>query len=213
MRNTHSGIRLFAILPTGKTFIFMKCGNAKLAIGRVRITSEITWEAAVHDFRSPVFRRAQSLGGRSDYLRMRKSTGLMSQEVTESFYAGDLPDTIRRMDRYFGASTYSLRSLFRDELRRVLNQILETSMENTRSTFPRDLQSLCHFYAFPDRLGYPFAGTSPLYAEFVLNHNLKLEFQRPEMSPEWHQEIIRGCPDLAYRTRLRRSGIYLEEKH
>jgi hypothetical protein len=170
-------------------------GNSKLAIGRVRISSEITWEAAVLTFAALYFGEhnlsagVQELGDEEKY-------AIMSREVTESFYAGDLAETIRSMDRYYGASTYSLRSLFRDEQRRVLDQILESSMESTRYRFRRSYDHFAALMHFLIDLGIPLPEPLPCLSDFVLNHNLKLEFQGPEMSPEAIKNIVRDAEAL-----------------
>ena len=195
MRNTLSGIKSFAILPIGRTFHLHEVGNAKLALGRVRITSEITWEAAAMTFAALHFGE-HNLSAGVQVLEDEEKYGVMSREVTESFYAGDFPETIRRMDRYFGASTYSLRSLFRDQLRRVLNQILESSMEGTRSTFRQTYNHYATFMRFLIDLGIPLPEPLPCTADFVLNFNLKLQFEGPEMSPEAIQNIVKDARAL-----------------
>jgi len=46
------------------------------------------------------------------------------KELAEVFARADFAELVRVIDRGFGESTYSLRSLFRDEQRKVLRQIL-----------------------------------------------------------------------------------------
>ena len=100
------------------------------------------------------------------------------------------------MDRYFGASKYSLRSLFRDELRRVLNQILESSMESTRYTFRETYNHYATFMRFLIDLGIPLPEPLPCTADFVLNFNLKLEFENPRCPPRPYITSIKDAQDL-----------------
>ena len=50
---------------------------------------------------------------------------ILVQEVTQAFSRADIPEVIRTLDRVFGRDIFSLKSLFRDEQRKILNQIFE----------------------------------------------------------------------------------------
>ena len=189
------GDKIFCYSADREEFRLQQIGNAKLALGRVRITSEITREAAVMTFAALYFPE-HNLSTGVQVFEDEEKFGTMSQEVAQSFSAGDFPETILRMDRYFGASKYSLRSLFRDELRGVLKQILESSMESTRYTFREIYNHYATFMRFLIDLGIPLPEPLPCTADFVLNLTLKLEFQKPEMSPEAIHNIIKDAQDL-----------------
>ena len=108
----------------------------------------------------------------------------MVQEVTGSFGTGEFPETIHRLDRHFGACSYSLRSLFRDEQRRVLNRIMEVSMEGTRFVYRKGYDSHLPFMRFLTDLGIPLPKPLPCTAEFVLNHILYQFFEQPQFDAE-----------------------------
>lgn len=187
--------RIFSYHIDREDFQLHKVGNSKLAHGRMRITSELTRETAAMTFAALHFGEHNLSAGiqvdddEEQYERM-------SREVTQSFYVGDFPETIRRMDRYFGTSTYSLRSLFRDQKRKILNQILETSMEGTRFIFQRTYGHFASFMRFLIDLGIPAPEPLPSTADFVLNHNLKLQFQAPELSPDVIGNIVNEAQAL-----------------
>ena len=46
-----------------------------------------------------------------------------ARELIDAFQRGDFPGTIRLIDRHFGPSSYSLKSLFKDEQRRILEEL------------------------------------------------------------------------------------------
>ena len=189
------GDKIFCYSADREEFRLHQLGNAKLALGRVRITSEITWEASVMAFAALYFPE-HNLSAGIQVFEDEEQFGIVSREVLQSFSAGDFPETILRMDRYFGASKYSLRSLFRDELRRVLNEILESSMESTRYTFRETYNHYATFMRFLIDLGIPLPEPLPSTADFVLNLNLKLEFQNPEMSAEAIRNLVRDAQYL-----------------
>src|SRR4029077_7761085 len=59
----------------------------------------------------------------------------MVREIRTAYEAADFPETIRVIDRHFGQSAYSLTSLFKDEQRRILEEILASTREDLESRF------------------------------------------------------------------------------
>jgi alpha-amylase/alpha-mannosidase (GH57 family) len=187
--------KIFCYLADREAFNLHEVGNTKLALGRVRISSEMTLEAAVMAF-AVLYFGEQNLAAGVQVFESEENFSAMSRDVEESFNAGDFPETIRRIDRYFGESTYSLRSLFQDELRRVLNRILDVSMEGTRFTFRQIYNRFGAFMHFLMDLRVPLPEPLPCTTDFVLNFNLKLEFEAPEMSVESVHTIVNDAQAL-----------------
>ena len=175
--------RIYCYTVDQEAFQLSEVGNAKIAVGRVRITSEISRETATLDFGGLHFGEQNLCAGvtRSQSLEAYEA---MVQEVTGSFGTGEFPETIHRLDRHFGACSYSLRSLFRDEQRRVLNQIMEASLEGTRFVYRKGYDAHLPFMRFLTDLGIPLPEPLPCTAEFVLNYNLRQFFEQPEIDPE-----------------------------
>ncbi len=189
------GDRIFCYVTDRVALNLHEVGNTKLALGRVRVSSELTWETAVMAF-AVLYFGEQNLAAGVHEFESDEQYAAMARDVAESFETGDFPETIRRMDRHFGESTYSLRSLFRDELRRVLKRILDASMEGTRFTFRQIYKRYGAFMHFLTDLGAPLPEPLPCTADFVLNLNLKLEFESPEMSVESVRSIIKDAQTL-----------------
>ncbi len=186
-------------------FHFSPVGVAKLAVGRVRITSEITREITTLDFGAMHFGEQNLCAGVRPY-QDPDAYAAMVREVTEAFAGGDFPETIRRLDRHFGASTYSLRSLFKDEQRRALNQIMEVSLEGTRFTYRQIYSHHVSLMRFLTDLGIPLPTPFPCTAEFVVNYNLRQAFLGEEIS----QEAIQGLLEEARALELPLEAVGLE---
>ena len=56
----------------------------------------------------------------------------MLESIRDSFARVDIPEVVRLLDKRFGENTYSLRSLFRDEQRRILKVILSGPLPKLR---------------------------------------------------------------------------------
>ncbi len=114
----------------------------------------------------------------------------MVRDVSAGFATGEFPETMHRLDRHFGACSYSLRSLFRDEQRRVLNRIMEASLEGTTFVYRKGYEHHLPFMRFLTDLGIPLPEPLPCTAEFVLNFNLRQAFELEEIDPEAIQTLL-----------------------
>jgi alpha-amylase/alpha-mannosidase (GH57 family) len=112
----------------------IEAGKLRLALGRANFTSAVTQEAKDLSFGVLHFGDHNLTGGvrvfqgQEAYAELVKQTG-------EAFYRADVPEVIRLLDRGFGTNIYSLKSLFRDEQRNLLNQILRSTIEETESAY------------------------------------------------------------------------------
>jgi hypothetical protein len=79
-----------------------------------------------------------------------------------------------------------------DRFRRVL----ESSLESTRYSFRQTYNQHATFMRFLFNLGIPLPEPLPCAADFVLNSNLKIEFDQPEISVEAVQNVVKDARAL-----------------
>jgi hypothetical protein len=91
-----------------------EAGKARLLTGKARFISEITEESAVLSFSALHMGDHNLTCGVRVYETEDAYKG-MAKDVSQSFESADFPEIIRVIDRHFGDSLYSLKSLFRDE--------------------------------------------------------------------------------------------------
>jgi hypothetical protein len=102
----------------------------------------------------------------------------------------DLPGVIRLFDRYFGATAYSLRSLFRDEQRRILKNILDSTLEEMEGhlrTLYEDHTALLHFLVLS---GMPKPQALMLAAEFVVNADMRHVLEKAPLDTVRLHELL-----------------------
>ena len=109
--------RIFCYTIDREDYRLAEAGKAKLAVGRIQVTSDITWNSATISFAVLHFGDHNLCGGVREF-QGEEAYATMAAEVSEAFSWADFPETLRRIDQHFGDSTYSLRSLFRDEQRK-----------------------------------------------------------------------------------------------
>jgi alpha-amylase/alpha-mannosidase (GH57 family) len=180
-------------------------GKAKLAIGRIRITSDITMNSATATFGVLTF-GDHNLSGGVRYYQGEEAYGTMAWEVTEAFSWTDFAETIRRIDHHFEKSTYSLRTLFRDEQRKILDQLMELALDEVRSDFGRIYSSHVPLMRFLMDLGVPLPRSFRATAEVVLNLTLRAALLTPE--PQF--QTIRTLLDEARLFQVPLEGAGLE---
>ncbi|HMA52901.1 MAG TPA: DUF3536 domain-containing protein, partial [Acidobacteriota bacterium] len=111
-------------------------GRQKLALGRVKLKSEITWEertiayAVLHLGDQNLTAGVKELGGDEQFRSM-------CDGVREAFAKSDMAAVLKLIDRYFGDHSFSLWHLFKDERRKVVAAILEDNLRAVDADFRR----------------------------------------------------------------------------
>ncbi len=172
--------RIFCYFIKREDYRLAEVGKAKLAVGRILVTSEVTRRTADLSFSVLHFGDHNLCGGVRDY-QGEEAYNDMVWEVTEAFSWGEFPEAVRRIDQHFGAATYSLRSLFRDEQRKVLGQIMASSLQEAASSYRLIFTHHVPLMRFLMDLKAPLPQAYHAAAEFVVNLNLKEAFEAEEL--------------------------------
>jgi hypothetical protein len=96
----------------------------------------------------------------------------------EPFIRADFTAVIRVMERCFGESNYSVRSLFRDEQRKVLQTVLAANLQEAESLYRQIYEPRAPLLRFLTELGMPLPRGFSAAAEFVLNNHLRAALER-----------------------------------
>jgi alpha-amylase/alpha-mannosidase (GH57 family) len=155
-----------------KDYVTAECGKTRLAAGWVEVTSNITQEHEAISFGVLHFGDHNINAGVRAY-QGEEAYQDMVQETTNTCTIGDFPEVIRLLDKHFGMSTYSIKDLFLDEQRKVLDNILESAMSEIEAAY---YQVYEHHYPpmrFLSELGYPVPKSFHSAAEFILNGGLR----------------------------------------
>lgn len=161
----------------------MEAGRLRLAIGKADIISDITWDkkticfTVLHLGDHNINAGVKDFTGEDDFSTMRN-------EIKEAFEKGDIPGVIRLTDKHFNGNIYSLWHLFRDEQRKILNQILQLTYEGIETSYRQIYEN--HYVIMNFFHSLHIQLPKPLYvaAEYVINTDLKRIF-----SDEWHLDL------------------------
>jgi hypothetical protein len=155
-------------------------GRFRMDLGHAIICSRITQECG--DFTHGVLH----LGDHNINAGVRTFRGEQAyaeavQELSEAFNRADVAETLRLLDRHFQGAQYTLRSLFRDEQRRVMGHILNSRLTEVEAHYRQIYQSDAPLLRFMSELHMPRPKVLQVTAEFVLNSSLRHAFEAEEL--------------------------------
>jgi alpha-amylase/alpha-mannosidase (GH57 family) len=149
-------------------------GRARLAIGRCRITSNLTEEseevcyAALH-FGDHNVTAAVERATPEDLAAFRDLKQKCSAAVTQA----NLPEVVRLIDSFFGGSPYSLASLFKDDQRRILRFILNSTLSEVEDSLVKIYEEHASLLHFLNASGLPKPPALTMAAGFAINAGLR----------------------------------------
>src|SRR6267154_228124 len=186
-------------------------GKHKLAIGRARFSSEITWETkhlgfgVLHLGDHNIAAGVSHFDNLEDYQRLKSS-------LTESFSQADATGALHTLSQQFPGNTFSLRTLFRDEQRKIVNIILDDSLATTAAAYRAIYDSQAALIRFLTGLRIPVPTAFQAAAEIALNNQLKQAFEREDPDTDGIQSHLKEAaasdvkldvPGLEYAIRKR----------
>ncbi|HET8667236.1 MAG TPA: DUF3536 domain-containing protein [Terriglobales bacterium] len=172
-------------------------GRAHLAIGHVRTRSRITLESAEVSFGVLHF-GDHNLNAGVRLFQGAESYERMQREISDTFASGDLAATLRQLDRNFEGTAYSLKSLFRDEQRRILGVITEEVLTDAGTSYRHIYELHAPLMRFLSELHMPLPNVLQLTAEFVINASVRQALSEGDIAVD----RVRGLLDTAARERI-----------
>jgi alpha-amylase/alpha-mannosidase (GH57 family) len=185
---TGEAVPIFCYSVDRDDFEAFEAGTARLGVGRARVTSKITLESAMMTF------AVVHLGDHNIAAGVLRSENgkyeSMKRDFQEAFSRADIPEVLRALDRHFGKTIYSLRSLFGDERRKILDQLLETSLRDAENAYRQIYDRHAPLLRYLGASGIDRPKILGHTAEFVVNANLQAELQADPFDPARVQALI-----------------------
>ncbi|HEX2224928.1 MAG TPA: DUF3536 domain-containing protein [Thermoanaerobaculia bacterium] len=170
-------------------------GRARLAAGRVRIYSAITGSSEVLIYAVLHFGDQNLNAG----VRPPESPDDLERLLSAAgpvFERGDFAQVIRILDAHFSNVSYSLKSLFRDEQRRVLELVLASNLDEAEDELREIFWHSSPLMRFLKDLGTPAPKVFRAAAEIVVNSDLRRALSDEEVDPEEVRRLLRQAGDL-----------------
>jgi len=164
--------RVYCYDVVRRDFDIRKAGRARLAVGSITVRSLITHETEDFEMAALHLGETELTGG------VRRALGganydRVVDELTATMQPGGIPAVIRLLDVHFGEMPISVRSLFRDEQRRIVHELIVATLEEAESTFRQLHERYDPLMRLHTRLGIPMPQVLRTAAEFDLNVQIR----------------------------------------
>jgi alpha-amylase/alpha-mannosidase (GH57 family) len=150
----------------------LRSGRLRLMIGSAYFTSNATTERTHKIFGVLHFGDHNVTGGVAPYPG-KAALDELDQSLSLSFERADIPELIRSIDKAFGGDIYTLQSLFKDEQRRILREVLESTVDESEIAFRRLYQQHAPLMRFLGALKMPLPKVFQSTAGTALNGMLR----------------------------------------
>ena len=164
-------------------------GKLRLGQGQANFCSLITRECAAFTFATVHLGEHNIIAGVLPSNPEQDET--LRKTLSEVFLRADTAEIIRVFDEVFHKRTFSLRSLFRDEQRKITNLILADSLAASAAAYRSIYESQAPLIRFLHDLSIPVPAALKSAAEFAINNQLRRAFERPELDPNSLQSYFK----------------------
>ncbi|MGH9631412.1 MAG: DUF3536 domain-containing protein [Bryobacteraceae bacterium] len=164
-------------------------GRMRLALGKAQFISEVTQEKGLITFGVLHFGDHNLNGGVREFQGEGEYENLV-QAAMQAFSRADIPEVIRQLDKGFGAHTYSLKSLFKDERRKILDEILNSTLEEAETAYRQLYENHAPLMRFLRDLPTPLPKAFRTTAEYALNSYLRRAFASEDLDIPRIQSIL-----------------------
>jgi alpha-amylase/alpha-mannosidase (GH57 family) len=180
---------LYCFTANREAYDRIEGGRSRLAIGKTRVQSDITWDEETISF-AVLHLGDHNLNGGVRKFMGEEAFSTMDGEIKEAFNKGDIPDVIRLMDKHFGVNNYSLWHLFKDEQRKVLDQVLRSTLEGIEISFRKMYEKNYPIMSFLQNLQMPLPKPLTVATEYIINLDLKRIFEEQILNTEKLEGLI-----------------------
>ncbi|WP_162054875.1 DUF3536 domain-containing protein [Pontibacter pamirensis] len=169
-------VELYSYKATSLEYEQMAAGRQNLAVGRANICSMVTWEEEVITFSVLHLGDHQLFGGVREFVSAENYANLTG-ELRIAFERGNVSEVIMLLDKHFESHSYSFWHLFKDDQKKILDQVLENTMQNVESNFEQLYYNNYPLISAIKTLGMKLPEPLQTTVEYILNTKLLHEFK------------------------------------
>jgi alpha-amylase/alpha-mannosidase (GH57 family) len=186
-------------------------GKQKMAVGRATFSSEITRESAGLGF-AVLHLGDHNISGGVNHFDKIEDYDQLKSALVDSFSKADATQTLQTIAEKFSNNTFSLRTLFRDEQRKIVDLILKDSLATAAASYRSIYENQAPLIRFLNGLGIPVPAAFQSAAQIAVNSQLKQAFEQHDPDLDTIQSYLKEAaisnitldvPGLEYAIRKR----------
>ena len=154
----------------------LQAGRLQIAVGHGEVRSSITRHCTdvtfgvLHMGDNNLIAGVRHYQGEEPYLEL-------AHDAEAAFLRADVADSVRALDRHFEKTSYSLKSLFKDEQRRVVSILLSSVVNEAEAMYRQIHDNHASLMRFLTEIRMPFPQVLSVTSDFVMNAALQHAFQ------------------------------------
>ncbi|MFK8102748.1 MAG: DUF3536 domain-containing protein [Saprospiraceae bacterium] len=161
----------------------VEAGNQKLALGRTIVRSRVTQSDKRFSF-AVLYLGQQNLIGNISIDMKTEVFEEMEAGILDAFHRHDLGEVIGIMQRHFGTQKYSIAHLFKDEKRKVLQQISLKTLQQADTAFREIYNDNYQLMSSMQRNNIPIPEVYYNAVRYVVNEDLSHFFEQSFLNIE-----------------------------
>jgi alpha-amylase/alpha-mannosidase (GH57 family) len=170
-------------------------GKMKLVTGRARFTSRITHESSLLSFGVLYFGDHNVTGGVRKF-RGEEEYQASSRVLHEAFSRANTPEVLHLLDQGFDQNIYSLKSLFRDDQRKILDIILSSTLAQAENSLRQQYAEHAPLMKFLADLHVDQPRLFQTLAQFALNSELREALQKDETITDRVRSLVQEAATM-----------------
>lgn len=172
--------KVFSYLVTDESYETFFAGKFKLIVGKSKIVSMLTWEDLTFEF-SILWLGDHNIVGGIKVFHDNEEFKTVKNDVKKSFDGADIQQVMKIINDHFGKDIYSMRCLFKDEQRRIINHILSESVKKAESLYREIFEDNYTVSTYLHEIGANNLIPLQVAAEVVVNADIQ-KFLKSEIS-------------------------------
>jgi alpha-amylase/alpha-mannosidase (GH57 family) len=172
-----------------------EAGKMKLVTGRARFTSRVTLESAVLAF-GVLHLGDHNLSGGVRESCDEEQFGELSEKLHFAFARADAPEVLSLIQHGFDTNIYSLKSLFRDDQRKILEIILGAGLAEAEASLMHQYEQEAPLMRFLADLHVEQPKLFRTLAEFSVNRRLRNLLAAPTVTTERVESLLEEAREM-----------------
>ena len=166
----------FCYTAESEIYDLKEAGVQRLTIGMAVISSHITWDEINISFAILHLGDHNIIGGVRAFLDNTQFSE-MRNEIDNAFMISNITGVINLIEKHFGKNNYSLWHIFKDEQRKILNQLIESAIKERETSFKQSFKQYYPIMQIMKEMSMPLPRAFHTTTEFTLNTDISNLFE------------------------------------
>jgi alpha-amylase/alpha-mannosidase (GH57 family) len=169
-----------------------EAGLLKLAVGKTKVHSIVTYSVKQFYFAAIYLGQNHIIGNFSSFMEDDDFQSMRS-EIDTAFLESRVADVIGIMQTYFGPDKFSLWSLFKDEQRKVLHQIIQKDLQQADDAYRNILNRNYNIMSVLKKNNLPVPVILRRNLETVINSDIRQIFENGKINYSKLEKLAQDC--------------------